>query len=87
MAIAEATRDIEAGRTLPVPKHLRDGHYQGARELGHEGYQYAHDHPGHFVDQEYMPTEAVYYQPSDQGYEETIRKRMAHWDSLRKKKP
>ena len=87
VAITEATRDIEAGRTLPVPKHLRDGHYKGARELGHEGYQYAHDHPGHFVDQEYMPTEAVYYKPSDQGYEETIRKRMAHWDSLRKKRP
>ncbi|MFT5499095.1 MAG: putative ATPase, partial [Kiritimatiellia bacterium] len=56
-------------------------------ELGHEGYRYAHDGPGHFVDQEYMPTDAVYYVPTDQGYEETIRKRIAHWDSLRKKKP
>ncbi|MFT5497349.1 MAG: putative ATPase, partial [Kiritimatiellia bacterium] len=73
IAIMEATRDIEAGRTLPVPKHLRDGHYKGAKELGHEGYRYAHDGPGHFVDQEYMPTDAVYYVPTDQGYEETIR--------------
>jgi putative ATPase len=84
-AINEATADVSSGRTLSVPKHLRDGHYKGAKELGHEGYQYAHDGEGHFVDQEYMPTDTVYYAPTDQGYEETIRKRIAHWDSLRKK--
>ena len=43
-------RMCESGRTLAVPEHLRDAHYKGAKRLGHgEGYQYAHDHPEHFV--------------------------------------
>ena len=79
--------DVKNGRTLPVPKHLRDAHYKGAKELGHQGYQYAHNGEGHFVDQEYVPTDKIYYEPTGQGYEETIRNRIEHWDSLRKKKP
>src|SRR6266545_7374811 len=54
-AIDAALGDIRSGRTLPVPEHLRDAHYQGAKRLGHgEGYQYAHDFPGHFVAQDYL---------------------------------
>ena len=83
-AINEATTDIKEGRTLPVPKHLRSTSYKGAKTLGHEGYQYAHDHPNHFVDQEYVPTTKVYYAPTRQGYEDTIRKRIDHWNQLRK---
>src|SRR5580692_9797653 len=50
-AIWTAMKDVNEGRTLPVPKHLRDGHYKGAKRLGHgEGYQYAHDFDGGFVD-------------------------------------
>ncbi|QHI69508.1 replication-associated recombination protein A [Tichowtungia aerotolerans] len=86
LAIDTALADVENGRTLPVPKHLRDGHYKGAKELGHSGYQYAHNGKGHFVDQEYVPTDKVYYTPTDQGYEETIGKRLAFWKSLRKKR-
>ncbi len=82
MAINKAMSDVENGRTLPVPKHLRDAHYKSAKKLGHEGYQYAHDHPGNIVDQEYIPTDAVYYEPSENGYEETISKRMEHWTKL-----
>ena len=45
------------GRTLAVPEHLRDGHYKGAKQLGHGvGYEYAHDHPEHFVAQDYLGT-------------------------------
>jgi len=87
LAINAAMADVKSGRTLPVPKHLRDGHYKGAKELGHEGYQYAHDGENHFVDQEYAPTDKIYYDPSNQGYEETIRKRIDYWNGLRKKKP
>ena len=86
LAVDAALADIKNGRTLPVPKHLRDAHYKGAKELGHTGYQYAHNGEGHFVDQEYVPTDKVYYSPTDQGYEETIGKRLAFWKSLRKKK-
>ena len=82
-AINEAMTDIKEGRTLPVPKHLRSTSYKGAKELGHEGYQYAHDHPDHFVDQEYVPTTKVYYTPTRQGYEDTIRKRIEYWNERR----
>jgi putative ATPase len=82
-AIAEASSDITSGKVLPVPKHLRDGHYAGAKKLGHTGYQYAHDGEHHFVDQEYAPTDKQYYQPGQQGYEVTINQRLDFWDSLR----
>ena len=79
MAVDKAMADVKAGRVLPVPLHLRDTHYAGSKTLGHEGYQYAHDFEGHFVDQEYMPSGAVYYEPTDQGYEAVIRQRMEGW--------
>lgn len=85
LGIEAALADIREGRTLPVPKPLRStGSKRAAKALGHVGYQYAHDFEGHFVDQEYMPTDKVYYQPASQGYEEVIRKRMEHWDQLRR---
>jgi putative ATPase len=87
LAIDSAMDDVKNGRTLPVPKHLRDAHYKGAKALGHQGYQYSHNGEGHFVDQEYVPTDKIYYEPTEQGYEETIRKRLEHWNSMRKKKP
>jgi putative ATPase len=83
LAIAKAMEDVEKGRVLPVPRHLRSASYKGAEQLGHTGYQYAHDFEGHFVDQEYLPTSAVYYEPVAAGYEDVIRKRM---DDLKKRK-
>ena len=83
LAIDKAMADVEKGRVLPVPKHLRSASYKGAERLGHTGYQYAHDFEGHFVDQEYIPTSAVYYEPINAGYEETIRKRMEGWRETR----
>ncbi len=77
MAIGKAREDVRSGRTLAVPKHLRDSHYRGAAELGHgEGYEYSHDHPGGWVEQAYLPKERRYYEPTDRGYEAEIRKRM-----------
>src|SRR6266576_1712042 len=73
-AIAAALKDVESGRTLPVPEHLHDAHYQGAKGLGHgEGYKYAHEFPGHVVEQDYLGAKKSYYQPSDQGLEKEIR--------------
>ena len=83
LAVDAALADVENGRTLPVPKHLQSG---PKPNKGAQKYQYAHNGDGHFVDQEYVPTEKVYYAPTDQGYEETIGKRLAFWKSLRKKK-
>ena len=77
LAIGKARDDVKKGRTLPVPAHLRDAHYQGAKEFGHgEDYQYSHDFEGGWVDQAYLPEERRYYEPVDRGYEAVIKKRM-----------
>jgi putative ATPase len=82
-AIAKAREDVRQGRTLAVPAHLRDRSYRGAEKLGHgEGYQYAHDFEGGFVEQEYLPEQRTYYEPTDRGYEALIRQRM---EELRKR--
>lgn len=78
LAIEKALADVKEGRVRPVPKPLRGSNYKGAKRLGHTGYKYAHDYNGHFVDQEYMPSSAVYYEPTRQGYEETILQRLAN---------
>jgi putative ATPase len=81
-AIDAALADVREGRTLPVPEHLRDAHYRGAKTLGHgEGYQYAHDHPGHFVVQDYLGAARHYYKPTDQGHERKIKDRLERWQA------
>ena len=63
----------EAVSADPVPAHLRDASYPGAKRLGHgQGYQYPHDYPGHQVEQEYRPVRfqgTRYYEPSGEGEE------------------
>ena len=84
-AIDAAIKDVESGRTLPVPEHLRDSHYPGAKRLGHgEGYKYAHDFPEHFVAQDYLGEQKRYYEPSDQGVEKKIKERLAKWREIAK---
>jgi putative ATPase len=92
MAIDAALEDVRSGRTLPVPEHLRDTHYQGAERLGHgKGYEYAHDHPGHFVAQDYLGTDKRYYEPTEQGVEKKIKERVEKWRAeftkIKKTKP
>jgi putative ATPase len=76
-AIWAAAKDVKEGRTLPVPKHLKDTHYRGAKRLGHgEGYRYSHDFPGGIVEQDYLGVDKVYYDPVNRGYEAEIRQRL-----------
>jgi putative ATPase len=83
LAIDSAIKDVESGRTLTVPEHLRDAHYQGAKRLGHgEGYKYAHDFEGHFVPQDYLGAMRRYYEPTDQGAEKKIKERLEKWRAL-----
>ena len=85
-AIDAALEDVRSGRTLAVPEHLRDAHYPGAARLGHgEGYQYSHEHPGHFVAQDYLGAVKRYYEPTEQGAEKSIKERVAHWRALAEK--
>jgi putative ATPase len=85
--IWSAKADVESGRTLEVPKHLKDTHYKGAERLGHgKDYKYAHDFEGHVVEQEYIPERRKYYEPGDQGFELKVRERMEKWKELLKKR-
>ena len=72
-AIDAAMADVAAGKGCAVPAHLRDGHYSGAKELGHAvGYKYPHDDPRGVVEQRYIPEDlddAVYYEPTEHGSE------------------
>ena len=75
-AISEAMQTVKEKQTGAVPVHLRDAHYGGSKKLGHVGYQYAHNFPNHYVNQQYLPDELVgtrFYEPGTLGYEETIR--------------
>jgi putative ATPase len=78
-AVDAAFADVAGSPPYPVPLHLRDTHYQGARRLGHgQGYKYPHDYPGHVVEQEYLPEAMrgrVYYEPSGQGLEARLNKK------------
>ena len=76
-AIDRAQADVRSGRVPPVPAHLRDGHYEGAKKIGSAvGYVYPHDDPKGVVTQQYMPDgleDAVYYEPTDHGAEKRIK--------------
>jgi putative ATPase len=78
MAIWTAMADVREGRTIPVPRHLRDTHYPGGKRLGHgQGYQYAHDFEGGVVEQDYLGVDKTYYTPTDRGFEADIARRIA----------
>ncbi|PZU04621.1 MAG: AAA family ATPase [Gordonia sp. (in: high G+C Gram-positive bacteria)] len=90
-AIDAAMADVEAGRTGPVPAHLRDAHYPGAQALGHgSGYIYPHDHPhGVGPAQQYGPTglELRYYSPTTHGAESMAAHTLSIVQSMRAHHP
>jgi putative ATPase len=76
IAIGNSMAAMERLKQAEVPIHLRDAHYAGSKQLGHVGYQYPHDYPGHYVAQQYLPAEldgTAFYQATEQGMEEKIR--------------
>lgn len=77
MALDGAFADAENTVDEPVPVHLRDTSFAGAKRLGHGvGYKYPHDYPGHVVEQEYMPLSVKgrrYYMPGELGTEAKIK--------------
>ena len=80
LAIDKALADVKTSDD-EIPKHLRDTHYKGAKTFGNGvGYKYPHDYPNHFVKQQYLPDKklsAKYYEPTEQGFESTIKKRLS----------
>jgi putative ATPase len=81
MAIDAAIADVRAGKIGPVPAHLRDTHYAGAKKIGHgSSYRYSHDDPRGVVPQQYAPDVvdgAEYYQPTRRGGEAAYADRVA----------
>jgi putative ATPase len=76
VAIGNCMESMELLKQAEVPLHLRDAHYSGAKQLGHAGYKYPHDYPGHYVVQQYLPDElkqAAFYQATEQGMEEKVK--------------
>ncbi|WP_276981382.1 replication-associated recombination protein A [Johnsonella ignava] len=75
-AISDAHTALGSTLGLEVPSHLRDGHYQGAKQLGRgEGYKYPHDYKNNYVNQQYLPEgmkNSKFYKPSNNGYENNI---------------
>jgi putative ATPase len=84
-AIGAALADVRAGKIGPVPSHLRDAHYGGAKKLGHgKGYQYSHDAPHGIAEQQYAPDAVLdreYYRPTSIGAEAGIKER---WERVRR---
>ena len=76
VAIENARAEIKEGRILPVPRFLRDAHYRGSEELGHVGYQYAHDCEGAIAAADYLGVDREYYIPTDRGFEKEMGERL-----------
>lgn len=77
VAIGVAMKDVREGRLLPVPIHLQDGHYSGAKDLGHGvGYEYAHHAEGGVAEQDYLGVEKEYYHPVPRGFEAELAQRL-----------
>lgn len=85
-AISEAIADVEQGKAGSVPPPLRDGHYAGAKKLGHaERYIYPHDRSEGVAAQQYPPDELVgrdYYRPSERGNERSVSERLGKLRSI-----
>ncbi|MCE9630080.1 MAG: replication-associated recombination protein A [Planctomycetia bacterium] len=77
-AIGAARRDVREHAVIPVPRHLQDKHYSGAKRLGHgQGYEYSHDAADGIAAQDYLGVEKNYYEPTDRGMERDLAERLA----------
>ena len=85
LAIDAAIADVRQKTLVPVPMHLRDGHYAGSERLGHGvGYEYAHDSAEGWVNQDYLGVNRQYYYPVDRGKEAEFRQRLEQLRSRRR---
>ena len=77
MAIAKALEVAKDTQASSVPMYLRNAPTKLMEELGYaDGYKYAHDYPGHFVDLEFLPEDlagTVFYTPAENKHENTLR--------------
>lgn len=84
LAIDRALQDVQQGKIMEIPDHIRYAHYEGNETIRHGAkYQYPHNFPNHYVDQQYMEEHRKYYEPqgnkTEQAYEE-------YWRKIKKEK-
>lgn len=80
-AIFAARDDVRQGTVIPVPIHLRDGHYPGSKRLGHgQGYEYSHDATDGVAAQDYLGVDREYYHPVGRGFEVELAQR---WEEIK----
>ena len=80
LAVDRALEAVDRVAIEKVPPHLTNAPIEGMKDFGHGvGYKYAHDFPGHYVRQQYLPDElegTKFFEPGDNGYEKDIEKYM-----------
>lgn len=97
-AYSKVQDEIKQGSNDPVPLHLRNPVTLLMKDMGYgKEYKYAHDYPGHFVQQQHLPDSLQgkhFYVPGDQGYEKQVAARLKDWrqksegaDKLAKRPP
>ena len=88
-AYSRAQEEVKQGPSESVPLHLRNPVTPLMKDLDYgKGYKYAHDYPGHFVEQQNLPDslqDKKYYIPSDQGYEKQVIARLKAWWQKKRK--
>ena len=86
----KAMAEVEASGSLPPPLVIRNAPTKLMKDLGYgAGYQYAHDQEGHIADQQHLPDELSgkrFYEPTQEGFEAEIARRMKAWEGLIGKK-
>jgi len=89
-AYQRVRKDVRELENMPVPLHIRNAPTSLMEDLGYgKGYQYPHDFPDHFVEEEYLPENLkgkIYYHPSDQGFEREIKRRLEYWKRKKNEK-
>lgn len=86
-AMDAAISDLKKSGNLPIPRHLRDGHYSGSKELGNaQNYLSPHAYPEKWVKQQYLPDKLVgrhYFEANETGkYERALGANKARIDKL-----
>jgi putative ATPase len=85
-AVRAAREEIERSGSLPVPLHIRNAPTRLMKNLGYgKGYRYAHDFSDGYIPQRYLPDavqQAIFYSPTNRGFEKTIRERIRYWQRL-----
>jgi putative ATPase len=87
-AYSNIQTEVKNGKNDPVPLHLRNAVTKLMKESGYgKGYKYAHNFPGHVVQQQHLPDslkDKKFYFPGELGYEKQVNDRLKAWESIKK---